>query len=79
MTLSESHTPVLILRCPLYKIIIIIIIFVDAGLDPAGPLFNTNDTTVRLDKTDTLFMDNMHTNAKVCTSLTQWDPYKNSM
>ncbi|ELT93881.1 hypothetical protein CAPTEDRAFT_222093 [Capitella teleta] len=34
------------------------------GLDPAGPLFLGGDPRVRLDKTDTLFMDNIHTNAK---------------
>jgi hypothetical protein len=35
------------------------------GLDPAGPLFNTDDIRVRLDSSDTLFMDNIHTNAQI--------------
>jgi len=32
------------------------------GLDPAGPWFDTDDTRVRLDKTDAIFQDNIHTN-----------------
>jgi hypothetical protein len=42
-----------------------IYIFSLVGLDPAGPLFNGDDARVRLDKSDTLFMDNIHTNAQV--------------
>jgi hypothetical protein len=33
-----------------------------AGLDPAGPLFNLNDTETRLDTTDGDFVDIIHTN-----------------
>ena len=34
-----------------------------AGMDPAGPYFENTDPEVRLDPTDALFVDVMHTNA----------------
>jgi hypothetical protein len=35
---------------------------INAGLDPAGPLFTLNDTDARLDTTDGEFVDIIHTN-----------------
>ena len=34
-----------------------------AGLDPAGPLFNNEDARLRLNQTDAIFVDVLHTNS----------------
>jgi pimeloyl-ACP methyl ester carboxylesterase len=34
------------------------------GLDPAGPWFDVDDDSVRIDKTDAVFVDNIHTNGQ---------------
>ena len=36
---------------------------VHPGLDPAGPLFYTKPPELRIDKTDALFVDILHTNS----------------
>jgi hypothetical protein len=34
------------------------------GLDPAGPWFDSDDTRLRIDRGDALFVDNIHTNGQ---------------
>jgi len=36
-------------------------LFSSIGLDPAGPYFENTDSKVRLDSTDALFVDVIHT------------------
>ena len=50
------------------------------GLDPAGPLFDSDDYRVRIDEDDALFVDNIHTNAQALglgKSVAQVDFYPN--
>lgn len=39
------------------------IFYSELGLDPAGPLFTNTDPSVRLDPTDALFVDGIHSDA----------------
>lgn len=38
--------------------------FFSPGLDPAGPYFENTDKDVRLDPTDAIFVDALHTDAE---------------
>ncbi|KAK6640126.1 hypothetical protein RUM43_008403 [Polyplax serrata] len=46
------------------------------GLDPAGPLFESQDPKVRLDETDALFVDVIHSNGEnlILGGLGSWQP-----
>ena len=46
------------------------------GLDPAGPLFETHDSKVRLDSTDAKFVDVIHSNGEnlILGGLGAWEP-----
>ncbi len=49
------------------------------GLDPAGPLYESYDKKVRLDQTDALFVDVIHSNGDslIMGGLGSWEPMGN--
>ena len=44
--------------------VMVLIICISVGMDPAGPLYDKMDVHVRLDPSDALFVDVIHSNAK---------------
>ena len=40
-----------------------------SGLDPAGPLFSGKKAAVRLDETDALFVDVIHSNTEIALGM----------
>lgn len=44
-------------------------IFLFPGLDPAGPYFENTDKVVRLDPTDAMFVDAIHTDGESLLTL----------
>ena len=51
-------------------------IFVSSGLDPAGPLFEGYEPTVRLDKSDAAYVDVIHSNGEslIVGGFGTWEP-----
>ena len=50
--------------------------FVSSGLDPAGPLFEGYEPTVRLDKSDAAYVDVIHSNGEslIVGGFGTWEP-----
>ena len=58
---------------PFYETIICLwnayLFFLFPGLDPAGPYFENTDKVVRLDPTDAMFVDAIHTDGESILTL----------
>lgn len=48
----------------LHRILIFVILFTVTGLDPAGPGFDSDQAAVRLDPSDAMFVDVIHSDVK---------------
>lgn len=55
------------------------IFFPSSGLDPAGFGFESKDPSVRLDKTDALFVDVIHTDGQPILTFGRWLKKYNSV